>query len=74
MRLVKNNVKSEYPYNAVCDHCSSIVEIERKEDIETIKIKGFEPRDREYFTYEVDGYKCPACGENTRVFKDKKQP
>lgn len=61
MKVITNNNKSEFPKKVTCEHCKSVLEIESESEIIRVEIKGFDPRDREHFSYEIDGFECPCC-------------
>lgn len=69
MKVIFNAKKSEYPYNAICEHCNSIVQIESAGDIKQVEISAYDPRDGDKYSYKVDGYKCPVCSKETELKK-----
>lgn len=70
MKIIKNNVTSQYPKKCICNNCKSILEIVEL-DIIQIKIDGYDPRDNEPYSYKTAGYKCPCCNKNTEIKENK---
>ena len=76
MKIIADKApKSRFPFLSECEHCHSIVEIERELDLNQVSVKN--PRVGEflgspiYWHYEVEGFHCPCCNKDSKLVKGK---